>query len=346
MMERLRWGILGTGNIARQFAVGVNASLRGALAAAGSRQEDKARAFAATHHVPAAYGSYESVIADRNVDAIYNSLPNSLHYEWTIAALRAGKHVLSEKPFAMSAAQSEAMFDAADKAGRVLMEAFMYRSHPLTHAVLNTVRGGAIGAVRMIRASFCYRTTNIAGNIRFNPELGGGGLMDVGCYCINFARLFAGAEPAAVHVGGHKHERGVDEIAAGTLVFPNGIVAGFTCGMSVQADNTAYICGSEGFVEVPVPWKPPATKATFSVVRATPPRMDAAADTSTFPARPHVPRQAHSVDAGMDLYGLEADDFAAAVLDNAPPRVSREDTLGNMRVLDEARRQLGVVFDA
>src|SRR5206468_12837384 len=142
--------------IARQFAAGMHTARRSELAAVGSRQTETAQSFAQTYHIPLALGSYEDLISSDQVDAIYLSLPNSMHHQWTIAALRAGKHVLCEKPFAMNAAQSEAMFDAADKAGCVLMEAFMYRSHPLTHAVLNTVRGGAIGAVRMIRASFCY----------------------------------------------------------------------------------------------------------------------------------------------------------------------------------------------
>ena len=334
----LRWGILGTGNIARQFAAGVRGSRRGMLAAVGSRSRESADAFAAAHGAARVAGDYADLINARDVDAVYVSLPNHLHHEWTIRALKAGKHVLCEKPFAVNAAESEEMFDAAVRAGRVLVEAFMYRSHPQTLAVLDAVRGGAIGELKLIRTSFCYRTTRVAENIRFKPEMAGGGLMDVGCYCVNFSRLFAGAEPTQIEIVGHVHETGVDDLAAGSMRFPNGVTASFTCGMTVQADNTAYLCGTEGYIEMPVPWKPPKDNASFTIARATPPRMDG-------PVKPGPPpRETRRVDAGMDLYAFEADDFAETVLDGQPPRVSREDTIGNMRVLDEMRQRLGVRF--
>ncbi|MGH7192223.1 MAG: Gfo/Idh/MocA family protein, partial [Candidatus Saccharimonadales bacterium] len=275
MGTKLRWGILGTGNIARQFAAGVAASHRGTLAAVGSRDSTSAGSFARAFEIPQAFGSYDPLVQCRDVDVVYVALPNSLHHRWTIAALRAGKHVLCEKPIASNAAEASEMFDVARQAGRVLMEAFMYRSHPQTLAVLDAVRAGSIGELKLIRTSFCYRTKRIDGNIRFSRELAGGGLMDVGCYCINFSRLFARSEPTRVEVIGNVHETGVDHLVAGTLAFANGIVAGFTCGTTVQADNTAYLCGSEGFIEIPVPWKPPKENATFTIARATPPRMDA-----------------------------------------------------------------------
>jgi predicted dehydrogenase len=334
--DRLAWGVLGTGNIARQFAVGVNASRRGRLAAVGSRDGGKAGAFAAAHQIPAAHGSYEALIADPAVEAVYVSLPNNLHHEWTVKALRAGKHVLCEKPFALDVGQAQEMFDVARREGRVLMEAFMYRTHPLTHAVQREVAGGAIGRVRLIRASFCFKVTKWQDNIRFNPALHGGVIMDVGCYCINFARLYAGEEPSAVHVVHHRHETGVDDLAAGTLVFPGGVIATFSCGMTAHADNTSSICGTEGYIEIPVPWKPPASGATYTVGRSTPPKME---NTGT-PAVP--PRQTRTVTVDGDLYGLEADAFAASVFDGAAPAVNERDTLGNQRVLDEVRRQIGV----
>jgi D-xylose 1-dehydrogenase (NADP+, D-xylono-1,5-lactone-forming) len=335
MSNRLTWGVLGTGNIARQFAVGVNASRRGRLVAVGSRDAAKADLFAKTHGIPTARGSYQAVLDDPNVTAVYNSLPNNLHHEWTIKALRAGKHVLCEKPFAINLAQAREMFDESQMAGRVLMEAFMYRTHPLTHAVIDAVKSGAIGDVRLIRASFCFKVTKPEGNIRFSPQLHGGVMMDVGCYCINFSRLFAGEEPEKLHVVHHRHPSGVDDIAAGTLVFPSGTIATFTCGMSVHADNTASICGSEGWIEIPVPWKPPASGSTFTIARSTPPKME----------NPDVkgppPRETRTITVDGDLYGLEADAFAACVMDGAPLPVTREDTLGNQRVLDEMRRQMG-----
>ncbi|HEX4793958.1 MAG TPA: Gfo/Idh/MocA family oxidoreductase [Humisphaera sp.] len=340
MSRQLRWGIVGTGNIARQFAAGVRTARRGILSAVGSRQIASAQSFAQAYQIPAAVGSYEELIARPDIDAIYLSLPNSMHRQWTIAAVRAGKHVLCEKPFALDLAESQEMFDEAQKAGRVLMEAFMYRCHPLTHAYTQAIAAGAIGQVKLIRASFCYRTTRTDGNVRFSRELGGGALMDVGCYCINFSRMIAGAEPTRINAVARLHESGVDEQVSALMEFPGGLSATFSCGMIVQADNTTSVCGTEGYVEVPVPWKPPVNDAVWILGRAVPPRQDVGANAA--PALP--PREVGKVDAGMELYAVEADDFAATVLDSTLPRVTREDTLGNMRVLDEIRRQIGLSF--
>jgi predicted dehydrogenase len=340
MSERLKWGIMGTGNIARQFAEGVNKTAgRSVLAAVGSRTAEAAGAFADKHQIPASHATYDALVADADVQAVYISMPNSLHHEWTIKALRAGKHVLCEKPFALTCSQAVEMFDAAKKANRVLVEAFMYRSHPLTHAVIDSVRAGEIGNVRLIRSSFCYKTGRVDGNVRFDRALGGGGLMDVGCYCINFTRLIAREEPNEIHASAHFHERGIDDVLTATLKFPSGIVASFTCGMTVHGDNTAYICGDEGYIEIPVPWKPPPKQAAYTVARSTPPRMDVDAG-----ATPRPPRETRLVDADSELYAIEADDFATAVLDGKPPALNEADTLGNMAVLDEIRRQIALTF--
>ena len=336
MADTLRWGILGTGNIARQFCTGVATARRSILAAVGSRKLDSARAFAQSHRIPAAHGSYDALLHDPAVDAVYVSLPNSMHHEWTIKALRAGKHVLCEKPFAVSFSQATQMFAEAHKANRLLMEAFMYRSHPLTQAALHAIRAGEIGQIKLIRASFCYRTQRIDGNIRFDPTLAGGALMDIGCYCTDFARLVVGQDPTEAHVSGVLHPKGVDELASGVLRFPGDVLATFTCGMTVQADNTAYVCGSEGWIEIPIPWKPPMKDATYTIARGTPPRMDGGKPTGP------PPRQTHTINAEMDLYGIEADAFAASVLDGAPPFITEPETLCNMRLLDQFRHQLGV----
>jgi len=327
MANRLRWGILGTGNIARQFAAGVAAAKRSELGAVGSRAPESARAFAQASHIPTAHGSYESLLADPTVDAVYNSLPNSMHHPWTIAALRAGKHVLCEKPFAVTVAEAVEMFDVARQCDRLVVEAFMYRSHPLTHAVQRAVADGVIGELKFIRTSFCYRTTKIAGNIRFDPKLAGGCLMDVGCYCINFSRLFAGCEPTRVSAYSHRHPTGVDDLFAGAMEFPNGVLATFACGMSAQADNTATLCGTEGFIEIPVPWKPPAPESVFVIARGIPPKMDG-------PGRVVASgRELVRVRVEGELYGIEADAFAASVFDGVPPWVSEADTMGNIGVI-------------
>jgi len=231
------------------------------------------------------------------------------------------------------------MFDAAQKSGRILMEAFMYRSHPQTQAVIEAVRRGAIGELRLIRTSFCFRTMKIDGNIRFNREVAGGALMDLGRYCINFSRLFAGGEPTDMTVTGKLHASGVDELAAGTMTFANGVVASFTCGMTLHADNAAYLCGMDGFIEIPVPWKPPKENGGFTIARSTPPRMDSAG--KLLPAPP--PQERVLVNVSEDLYGIEADDFAECVAGRRNPRVTREDSVGNMKALDQMRRTLGVI---
>jgi len=339
MSGTLSWGILGTGNIANQFAAGVAGAKRGDVVAVGSRSADSAAAFADRYQVAKSHASYDALLADNSVDAVYLSLPNSMHCEWTIKALEAGKHVLCEKPVANNADQAQQMFDVAKKADRLLVEAFMYRSHPLTHAVLEQLQSGAIGTLKLIRTSFCYRTMKIDGNVRFSHELAGGALMDIGCYCINFSRTFAGAEPTSIHAIGQMHETGVDVMVAGTLGFPDDVMASFTCGMNSQADNAAYLHGDEGYIVVPVPWKPPVRQAEFTIARGTPPRMD------KMKRSPGPSVQTFYVDADVPLYALEADDFAAAVFDGAPPAISEADTVGNMRVLDELRKQIGLRFD-
>jgi predicted dehydrogenase len=338
MSRPLRWAILGTGNIAKQFAAGLAASESSTLTTVGSRNRESAEAFVKTVRAQSFVGSYDDALRHSDVDAVYISLPNSMHHEWTIHALRAGKHVLCEKPFATNARQAEEMFDVARAAGRLAVEAFMYRSHPQTITALDAIRGGAIGEVRLVRTSFCFRTIKVDGNIRFDPALAGGSVMDVGCYCVSFSRLIAGAEPSSIAVTGHIHPRGVDDLAAGILQFPNGVIASFTCGMIAQADNAAHVCGSEGYVEIPVPWKPAVEGSRFSVVRQTPPIMDG----NPRPTSP--PRQSIEVPGGRNLYAYEADDFAAAVAGRIPPAVSPSETIGNMRVLDEIRRQLGLGY--
>lgn len=338
MADRLRWGILSTGNIARQFATGVNSSSRCALSAVGSRQQETAEAFAKSYSIPRAFGSYRELIECPEVGAVYNGLPNSMHHQWTLSALAAGKHVLCEKPLASNAREAREMFDAAERAGKVLVEALMYRSHPQTLAALEAVRTGAIGELKLIRTSFCYRTRKIEDNIRFSRELAGGGLMDIGCYCIDFSRLFAGADPIDAQVSGHVHESGVDDLAAGTIMFSNGVLASFVCGMTVQADNTAYICGTEGYLEIPVPWKPLMQGAGFYIGRGTPPKMDAVGNS---PQQVKPPREWRPIPSG-ELYALEADDFAATVFDGQPPRVTRADSVGTMQLLDLMRQRLGM----
>lgn len=342
MASKLRFGILSTGNIARQFATGVRQSLRCELVAVGSRSRESAQAFASAQQAGKAYGSYDELLADRDVDAIYIGLPNTMHHEWAIKGLRAGKHVLCEKPFAMNIREAEEMFAVAAQTGKKLVEAFMYRAHPQTLKLVETIRSGVIGEVRLIRTSFCYKTSKIAGNIRFDAALGGGALMDIGCYCLDFSQLIAGAFPTRVTAAARLHPSGVDEMAVGTVEFPGGVIADYACGMTAATNNAAYVCGTEGYIEIPVPWKPPVGNAQFTIAQGIRPRMDGPSPAQAAPAAPTGP-QTIKVDADRDLYSYEADAFAAAVLDSAPPHMPRENTLSNMRLLDELRKQVGVI---
>ena len=334
-MQRLRFGILGTGNIARQFAAGVLASERCSVTAVGSRDPGAATAFCKSLGIDAVAGSYDDLIAAPACDAIYNALPNTLHHQWTIAALQAGKHVLCEKPIAVTADEAREMFDAADRCGRVLIEAFMYRAHPQTGQLIELLRGGAVGRIKLIRSSFCFRVRKTENNIRFDASLAGGVLMDVGCYCINFSRLIAGGEPTGLHIIGHQHAGGVDEQVSVLMNFPGDVQASFTAGMGVQADNTASVCGDEGYLTLAWPWKPPPGEAQIIVCGSAPPRQDGGPTAAPPPV-------VHAIDEPRPLYGIEADAFAAAVLDGAAPFVSPADSLGNMRILDTLRQKLDV----
>jgi len=346
MAGKLAFGILGTGNIARQFATGVAGARHCRIVAVGSRDAGSAKSFAAAHQIGQSYGSYEALLADPQVQAVYVALPNSMHHEWTLRALAAGKHVLCEKPLAVNVRQAQQMFDAARAAGLLLVEAFMYFSHPQTARIVEAVRGGAIGQLRLMRTSFCYFTTKIDGNIRFDKSLAGGALMDVGCYCLSLCRLIADAEPQFIAAQGRLLPGGVDEATAGLMKFPGDVLATFSCGMRVQADNTAYLCGTDGFMAIPWPWKPPQKGATWSLQRSIPPRQDMkhGQDAKSAPVAP--PTENFTADAPVPLYALEADDFALAVLEGAKPALTAAQTLGNMRALDEIRRQIGLTFAA
>lgn len=335
--QKLRFGIMSTGNIAKQFAEGVAGSKRCVSSAVGSRSQDSADQFAKDHNLANSYGSYEALLEDENIDAVYIGLPNTMHHEWTLKALAAGKHVLCEKPISAKRAEAEEMFDAAEKAGLVLVEAFMYRSHPLTKAYQQAIQDGVIGNLKLIRSSFCYQTNNIDDNIRFDPTLAGGALMDIGCYCVNFARMLAGCEPEGVSATGHSHVKGVDDYTVATMGFSNGVVSDFACGMSVQANNTALICGDAGYIEVPVPWKPPMEDAVYVIDGQIPPKQNK--DNQARRGRETI-----NVNCDVPLFGLEADDFAATVLDHAEPVISKADSLGNMLVLDELRRIVGLDY--
>jgi predicted dehydrogenase len=314
----LRWGILGTGMIAGRFAADLPSSRSGRLAAVASRSAESAAAFAKKHGGEPVTG-YEALLARPDIDAVYLSLPNALHHEWTLAALDAGKHVLCEKPMALSEAEAREMFDRAEATGRVLIEAFMYRAHPQTRLIHETVASGVIGEIRLIRTNFTFNRAASPVDARFQAGPGGGSLMDVGCYCVDFTRTLLGAEPDRVECVAHRHEFGVDDYAAGLLGFPTGALATFTCGMTVLSDQTAHIAGTEGRLEVTRFWQ---GKEGFSLVS------------------PKGKVKKFSVKEKRPIYAIEADAFADVVT-GAPNWNRPENTLANLRVLEQLRRGAG-----
>jgi D-xylose 1-dehydrogenase (NADP+, D-xylono-1,5-lactone-forming) len=302
----LRWGLLSTARINDKLL-----DSRGAeFVAVASRDARRAAEYAREKGLARAHGSYEDLLADPDVDAIYNSLPNSLHVPWSIRALEAGKHVLCEKPMSRHPADVERAFDVAEREGLVLAEAFMWRHHPQLARARELIAGGAIGTLLLLRASFSYPTP-AASNVRMQRELDGGGLMDVGCYCISGCRALAGAEPERVYgeqvLGGD----GVDVGFAATLRFPGDVLAALDCGMSFAERDELEAVGSEGSLFLDDPWH-----GREAVIEH---RRDG-----------NVER----IDPGAaNSYALELADFEAAVAGERPPLLGRDDALGQARTI-------------
>jgi len=243
----LRLGILSTANIARHFVNAIQGSEEVAAVAVASRDADKARAFAEKNGVSRTVDGYEALLADPEVEAIYNPLPNTMHAEWTIRALEAGKHVLCEKPIGISAEEARTMFAAAERTGLTLVEAYPYRSQPQTQALTELVRGGSLGPPRIIQAAFGFPVANPA-NIRLDPELGGGALLDAGCYAVSLIRLLAGERPARVSAHATWTDRGVDGLLVADLVFPSGLLAQAACAFGTAIFRRATIACEEGVI--------------------------------------------------------------------------------------------------
>src|SRR5439155_16727764 len=338
MSRTLSWGILGTGLIAGVFARGVKQSQTGTLVAVGSRSQAAADTFGETWRIPHRYSRYEDVLADQSVQAVYLALPHPFHGEWAIKAAEAGKHVLCEKPIALDHDVAMAIVDAAQRHDNFLMEAYMYRCHPQMTKLLELIRSGVIGQVRVIQATFSFRADAHPESRLLNNTLGGGGILDVGGYCTSMARLIAGAatghavaEPqqlAAVgHVGEMTH---VDEYTIASLLFPGDIVAQLFTGVQVNGENVVRIFGSEGSILLSSPWLP-RTGDDLSILVKT-------------DQEPTIQRIA--VDNTCDQYALEADMVAAYIDERQAPAMTWNDTLGNMKALDRWRAALGVAYEA
>jgi predicted dehydrogenase len=304
----VRWGILGTADINDRFLPEARLSDAVDVVAVGSRTAARAAAFAERHRMPRAHATYDELLADPDVEAIYNCLPNSLHHEWTLRALAAGKHVLCEKPYSRHPAEVEEAFDAAERAGLILSEAFMWRHHPQARHLVEALPG--IGPLQAIRATFGYVQEGGA-DVRLRPDLDGGALMDVGCYCVSGSRLIAGEEPDVVHGFATTGPTGVDVRFTGLLHFPSGLVAEFMASFTAT-HHTLEAIGSAGSLMLTNPW----TSDPVSIVR----------DGSETALPADAP------------YRLELEDVGRAIRGKGPPLLGRDDALGQARALDALLR--------
>ena len=338
MPTKLNWGLLGAGAIARAFVKGLSQSETGVAYAVASRAKDKSDLFAKEHDVVKSYGSYEAMLADPEVHAVYISTPHPLHAEWAIKTLNAGKHALVEKPFALNEWQTLAIMEAAKFNKRLVMEAFMYRCHPQTARLVELIKEKVIGDVRFIRASFSFQTNFDATSRLFANELAGGGIMDVGCYAASIARLVAGAavgkrfaDPIEVKGSANLGPTGVDHWAAATLKFDSGIIAELFTGIEVNGDNALYVFGSQGNLKVPNAFV--ANRSNVDIGKI-------------IISRTGEPRREEIVEAGCTSFAYEADAFAAGVLAGEPPAPAQsiDDTLGNMQTLDRWRESAGLAY--
>lgn len=248
MPSPLRLGILGAANIARGFVPPLKNSVTVRVDAIASRSQESADAFGREFDMPKRYGSYQALLADGDIDAVYIPLPNSLHHPWTLTAIKAGKHVLCEKPLALNAAEARAMYRAAETRGVALLEAFPYMFQPQTELAVSLVHDGKIGAVQYVQAAFGFNIAD-SNNIRFDAALGGGALLDAGCYAVSFARLMMDAAPQRVYADARWTERGVDASLVATLVYGDGRRAQIACSMAGAVHRRALVVGTDGTIE-------------------------------------------------------------------------------------------------
>jgi predicted dehydrogenase len=311
MPKTLNWGLLSTARINRALITPLRASKRNKLVAVASRSQESADAYAKEKKIPHAYGSYEALFADPEIDVVYNSLPNRLHAEWTIKAVEAGKHVLCEKPLALSAEEVDAIQAAARKHGRVVMEAFMYRHHPQTLKVQEIVKSGSLGTVKLIHGSFSFLLDR-EGDVRLKPELGGGSIWDLGCYPISYARSVLGQNPFEVFGQQVTGPTGVDETFVGQMRFAKDILMQFDSSFVIPFHAFMEIVGSEATLNIPEPFKPNENEKIY---------LSRNGKTETIKIK------------GQELYIGEVEDMADAILLGKEPRVSLEDSRGNVMTI-------------
>lgn len=323
MAKKLRWGVLSTAKIGVKSVIpALQASSNGEVVGLSSRNQTSAQEVADQLHIPQAYGSYEALL-EADIDAVYNPLPNSLHKEWTIKALQAGKHVLCEKPLGVSAQECEEMASVAQENGALLMEAFMYRFHPRFTKLTELLQNGTIGELKLIRSTFSFKLKR-EDDIRWQAGLGGGALYDVGCYCVNASRTLAGEEPSSVQAYAiwsetEGAETGVDEVFVGALRFPNGVLAQFDCGLALERREYLEVVGSRGQLELPDAFTTTADEVTITE------KHEGEED------------RTHCI-GGENHYQKMAEHFAACVLEDKLLRYPADEAAANLRTIEALYR--------
>ena len=307
----LNWGLLSTARINRALIPPLKTSRRNTLLAVASRTKEAAAVYAREHKIPRPYGSYEDLLTDPEIDVIYNPLPNHLHAEWTIKALEAGKHVLCEKPLALSVEEVDAIREAARKHGRLVAEAFMYRHHPQTLKVQELVKSGSLGTPKLIRGSFSFLLSR-EGDVRLKPEWGGGSIRDVGCYPISYARSLLRQDPLEVFGWQVTGPTGIDETFAGQLKFANDVLMQFDSSFAIPFHSFMEVIGSEATINIPRPFKPETDEKIYLT------RGD---KIETIKVK------------GQELYIGEVEDMADAILLGREPRISLDDSRGNVMTI-------------
>jgi D-xylose 1-dehydrogenase (NADP+, D-xylono-1,5-lactone-forming) len=309
------WGIISTAHINRLVIPGAQASPKVDLLGVASRDQRRAEEYAREWGIERAYGSYDALLADADIEAVYISLPNTMHVEWSIRALEAGKHVLCEKPMSRHTEDVEAAFAAADRAGKLLSEAFMYRHNPQTKRVRELIDAGTIGDVRLVRSAFSYSLYD-AGNIRLRTDVEGGALMDVGCYCVSGSRLGAGGEPVSVYGQAWFGETGTDWVFTGSMRFADDLLAIFDCGTAMPERDELEVIGSEGSLFLDDPWH-----CNVPVIEL---RREGGVE------RIELER--------VDSYRLELENVSDAIEGKAELLLGRDDAIGQARALEALHR--------
>ena len=314
MAHTVRWGLLSTAHINRAVIPPIRASERGELAAVASRSRVNADAYASEWDIPLAFGSYEAMLASDAVDAVYISLPNHLHAEWSIKAMEAGKHVLCEKPFALSVEEVDRMIAASRQTGMVIAEAFMYRHHPQTKLAKQWIEHGRLGDVQAVRGIFTFKIGS-RDNVRLVADWGGGSLWDVGCYPVSMAQYLLDGPPMLVYGAQELAPEGVDDLFVGQMHYPGGQIAQFTSAFNVPEHAYVEVLGTDGRLELHHPFKPKLTGNNFRFIDAE--------------------GEAQEIDVPVqELYSGEIEDLQAAILDGAPTYLSLQESRDHVRTIN------------